>query len=252
MPFTFSHPAIVLPLASKRLRLSATGLIVGSMTPDFEYFIRMKNVSRYSHTISGLLWFDLPFALLLCFIYHLIVRNSLFDNLPVFLKEKLHIFKKFQWTNFFKAHWMIVCVSILIGAASHILWDAVAHDTMFFVQRDPDLSDLMQLGSINLASYRFLQLTSSVFGLLVVIISILALKKHPPVEKKINYNYWWLILLIVTAVMFMRVVGGLNIHDNRRILVSFISSVIIALILTPMVLTQQEQIRREQRAEKTP
>ena len=251
MPFTLSHPAIVLPLTSKKLRLSATGLIVGSMTPDFEYFIRMKNVSRYSHTISGLFWFDLPFALLLCFVYHLIVRNSLFNNLPVFLKEKLIIFKKFHWPNFFKEHWIIVCVSILIGAASHILWDAFTHDTMFFVQRDPDLSDLMQLGNINLASYRFLQLSSSVLGLLIVIITILALKKHPPVNKNINYNYWWLILLIVIAVMFMRVVGGLNIHDNRRILVSFISSVIIALILAPMILAQQEQIGREQSAEKT-
>jgi hypothetical protein len=93
MPFTFSHPAIVIPLAAKKIRLSATGLIVGSMAPDFEYFIRMKNVSRYSHTAMGLFWFDLPLALLLCFIYHLIVRNSLFDNLPAFLKERLMVYK---------------------------------------------------------------------------------------------------------------------------------------------------------------
>jgi len=44
MPFTFSHPAIVLPLATLRRQwISATGLIIGSITPDFEYFIRMKN-----------------------------------------------------------------------------------------------------------------------------------------------------------------------------------------------------------------
>jgi len=36
MPFTFSHPAIVLPLTKARLKLSATGLIVGSTIPDFE------------------------------------------------------------------------------------------------------------------------------------------------------------------------------------------------------------------------
>src|ERR1700693_4633907 len=122
MPFTFSHPAIVLPLTLKKIRLSATGLIIGSMTPDFEYFIRMRNVSKYSHTYAGLFWFDLPLALLLCFIYHTIVRNSLFDNLPIFLKERFIIYKNFQWENYFQKNWKVVCISILIGAASHIVW----------------------------------------------------------------------------------------------------------------------------------
>lgn len=59
MPFTFSHPAIVLPLTSLPKRcISVTGFVIGSLTPDFEYFIRMKVKSEYSHTISGLFWFD--------------------------------------------------------------------------------------------------------------------------------------------------------------------------------------------------
>ncbi|SEF46838.1 protein of unknown function [Flavobacterium urumqiense] len=41
MPFTFSHPAIILPFL-KNKKLSATALIIGSMSPDFEYFFRMK------------------------------------------------------------------------------------------------------------------------------------------------------------------------------------------------------------------
>ncbi|WP_240482010.1 DUF4184 family protein [Flavobacterium psychrophilum] len=39
MPFTFSHPAIILPLRYlPRQWFSLTGLIIGSLTPDFEYF----------------------------------------------------------------------------------------------------------------------------------------------------------------------------------------------------------------------
>ena len=68
MPFTLAHPAIVLPLAAKKLRMSATGLVIGSMVPDFEYFIRMRTESKYSHTLAGLFWFDLPLGLLLCFV----------------------------------------------------------------------------------------------------------------------------------------------------------------------------------------
>ena len=57
MPFTFSHPAIILPLKKlPKKYISMTGLIVGSIAPDFEYFLRMK--SKYSHTMSGILWYD--------------------------------------------------------------------------------------------------------------------------------------------------------------------------------------------------
>jgi uncharacterized membrane protein YfcA len=121
-----------------------------------------------------------------------------------------------------------------------------------FCQRDPELSTLMQVGNVNLASYRFLQLASSIVGLLIVILATLSLKKHPLHSKRINYNYWWLICLIILTAMFMRFVGGLNIHDYRRVIVSFISSIFIALILTPMIFSQQEQIRREQLEERRP
>lgn len=58
MPFTFSHPAIILPFKYLPNRwISMTGLIIGSLTPDFEYFIRMKIESYYSHTNAGLFLF---------------------------------------------------------------------------------------------------------------------------------------------------------------------------------------------------
>ncbi|HYM92834.1 MAG TPA: DUF4184 family protein, partial [Chitinophagaceae bacterium] len=80
MPFTFSHPAAVLPLnyVSKKY-VSLTGLVIGSMTPDFEYFLRMRDRSYYSHTWKGVLWFDLPLAIILASIYHGMVRDVLID-----------------------------------------------------------------------------------------------------------------------------------------------------------------------------
>src|SRR6188768_3414024 len=98
MPFTFSHPAIILPLTClPRKWFSLTGLVIGSLTPDFEYFLRMKIQGHYSHTISGIFCFDLPLGILLAFIFHNVVRNSLFDNLPTILKSRLLAFKHFDW-----------------------------------------------------------------------------------------------------------------------------------------------------------
>ena len=51
MPFTFAHPAIVLPFYKKPKFFSMTTLIIGSMSPDFEYFLRVKIKSDMSHTL---------------------------------------------------------------------------------------------------------------------------------------------------------------------------------------------------------
>jgi hypothetical protein len=55
MPFTFAHPAVVLPGGYlPKQWLSLTGLVVGSRTPDFEYFFRWRVLSLYSHTLAGI------------------------------------------------------------------------------------------------------------------------------------------------------------------------------------------------------
>src|SRR5665647_2066569 len=92
MPFTFSHPAIVLPatyLPKKWHSLSA--LIMGSMTPDFEYFIRMKDASKYGHTWTGVFWFDIPMGLLLIFLFH---NGGFFVEAIPFLNSSVNLFNQ--------------------------------------------------------------------------------------------------------------------------------------------------------------
>jgi len=135
MPFTFSHPAIVLPatLLPKRT-YSLTGLIIGSITPDFEYFIRMKDFARYSHTWSGIFWFDLPLGIILAFIYHQIVRDSLLANLPTSIQIRLSQYSKFNWLKYFKRNWMLVIISLIMGSFSHLFWDSFTHSNGYFYE----------------------------------------------------------------------------------------------------------------------
>ena len=103
MPLTFCHPAIVLPL--KKLKpnwFSMTRLIIGSMSPDLEYFSRMEILATHSHLFWGVLYFDLPIALIYCFVFHLFVRNILINHLPDFFKERFTQFLNFDWINYFK------------------------------------------------------------------------------------------------------------------------------------------------------
>lgn len=85
MPFTFSHPALVISLLHSRRRclwLSATGLITGSMAPDCEKFLRLRLASGHSHTLGSVFYFSCPVALLLAFAFHLLVRKPLLTHLP--------------------------------------------------------------------------------------------------------------------------------------------------------------------------
>src|SRR5689334_14638663 len=109
MPFTFSHPAVVFPFNKLGKRwTSLTGLVMGSLVPDFEYFIRMEFKKVYTHSWKGLFLYDLLLSLLLVFIFHNIVRNTLIDNLPPWFQRRLYRYKDFNWNQRFKKAWPVV------------------------------------------------------------------------------------------------------------------------------------------------
>ena len=62
MPFTIAHAAAALPLRKTRLVLSA--LVIGTMVPDLQYFLRMAPDDRYGHSLRGALLLSLPLGLL--------------------------------------------------------------------------------------------------------------------------------------------------------------------------------------------
>jgi hypothetical protein len=236
LPFTFSHPAIVLPLSYLPKRwISLTGLVIGSLTPDFEYFIRMRIRSEYSHTLSGLFGCDLPLGILLAFLFHLLVRNTLIGNLPNFLKKRFSGFKGFDWVGYFKENWGIVCLSVIIGAFSHISWDSFTHDTGYFVKRMPILLTKANFLGLSVSIHKIIQHSSTVIGAIVILFSIIKLPKEK-VAGKINSNYWLLIIGISLLIVSLRILFGLPLQQYGNVLVTGMSSLMISLILTPVLM----------------
>lgn len=241
MPFTFSHPAIILPLTTtKRLGLSATGLIIGSITPDFEYFIRMKVQSDYSHSLGGLFWFDLPLGIILCFIYQGIVRNSFIDNSPDFIQKRINKFMSFNWTKYFSLNWFIVCVSILIGAFSHLLWDSVTHETGYFVERSSLLNSAVQLNGLTVPMYKIIQHLSSLTGGLIIAMTFSMIERSTIRTTHNIAKYWLMIVSITLTIVLLRLLFGLQFNQYGNLIVTVISAVLIALILTPLILRRNK------------
>ncbi|WP_162055788.1 DUF4184 family protein [Pontibacter pamirensis] len=244
MPFTFSHPAIVLPgyYLPQRWR-SLTGLVAGSVAPDFEMFLKMKAQVSFSHTWHSIFWFNLPLALVLCFLFHLIVRNPLINHLPPFLKQRLIRFKSFAWARHFREHTLVVIISILIGIASHIFWDHFTHQYGVFLHWFPVLAEEVALGEHHIPLYFLLQLGFSVVGGLGVLYAILLLPvtSEDNSNYQINYSYktlryWLLIIAITLFTTAIRFSTGLDFSYIPNTVVVLISGGLLSLLITPSLI----------------
>ena len=239
MPFTFSHPAIVLPLILlPRHCFSLTGLIIRSLNPDLEYFLRMKIQSNYSHTIFGLFWLDLPLGILLAYIFHNIVRDNLFDNLPKILKYRLVKFQQFEWNEYFKRNWLIVIISILIGAGSHILWDGFTHKNGYFVRTIPSLTNKIELYGRQIPTFKIFQHSSTLVGGIVIAIALFKLTPHQTEIGNDAKIYWSIVSVITFTIITVRLLTGLDYNLFGHLVATGISAGLIALTLTPMILSR--------------
>ncbi len=237
MPFTFSHPALVLPIAYfPRKFYSLTGLVVGSMIPDFEYFLRMSTKGEYGHTLLGVLWFDLPLAILVALIYHFLVRNLLIDNLLKFLYVRLLPFKQLDWLRYFQAHWFVVCISIIFGTCSHLLWDSFTHDDGYFVQMMPVLATSVGFFGAHIHIFQLLQYGCSLVGGLLIMFVIFHLPKQEPVEREKIGSYWLMVLLLTLFILTLRLLVGIEQRFYDTLIISFIASGLFSLVLTSLVI----------------
>jgi Domain of unknown function (DUF4184) len=128
VPFTPAHAVAVLPFRKTRLNLPA--MVVGSLSPDFEFFLRLAPGTDFGHSWLGILVLDLPLSLIVLWLYQSYLRHGLYAVAPrlfPFREETLKERPAFHgWKQL-----MLILVSILLGALTHILWDSFTHDNMW-------------------------------------------------------------------------------------------------------------------------
>jgi len=243
MPFTFSHPAIVLPLLNNKKKIfSVTGLVIGSIVPDFEAFIFLSQHKPYSHSWPGIFWFDLPLAILFSFIFHWFVRDALIRNLPMALEDKFREYVGFNWLAFFRKHFVMVLFSMLLGIFSHLLWDAFTH---LSISNPNSIDSDIHVGRIRL--YKLLQYSNSLLGLILIWIFIMKIPGskpetiHPAQRTDVGkWRYWLWLSAITVAVSAIRIWyrGGI---DAIVFVYIIISGLLLGLILTPFVIRHRAQ-----------
>lgn len=207
MPFTFAHPAIIIPL-NKSKRFSFTALIAGSMVPDFEFFLQLREVENIGHHWLGFFLFDYPLSLIMCFLFHNVLRNPMVDNLPSYLRIRIIDVRDFNWNNYAKRNKLKITFSLFIGIASHLLWDGFTHSDGLFIEMLPVLSENVEILVYSIPVYFLLQLVFSIAGLIAVIYSTHRMPVQKlKVEKERNKTYWPMFLIVMTIILFIRLAG---------------------------------------------
>jgi hypothetical protein len=239
MPFTFAHPAVILPFGKVfKNQLSVTGLVMGSMAPDFEYFFRMRMVSIYSHTWQGLIWFDVPLAYILTILYELYIKDKLIMHLPAGLNRRFFWFRGFR-TYYSLQYFLAILFSVFIGAISHIVWDGFTHPGGMFLHRVPYLSHLVTLHGHRLYIFTILQHGSTLTGAIIIAAVCLALPKGDLTKTKHIGAFWLQVILVVIVTVAIKLAAGLQLHQYGEVIVTVIDGALLGLIAAALVANDQ-------------
>jgi len=229
MPFTFCHPAIILPLTQSK-KLSTSALILGSTAPDFEYFIRMDMIRTHSHDFWAIFYFNLPLTLVLVFVFQLIVKQPLINHLPSVLKTRFAKYLNsptFKWFSIKTIFW--ISISAITGIFSHLLWDSFTHKEGFF-EGHYLLTETFMLFGKEKVVFQFLQIWSSILGGIYIVYFILKIPKSgkhsflPPIA------FWVYAISIAFVVISIR-----HCDTSSKFIATSIAGGFIGLILTSLL-----------------
>jgi len=224
MPFTLSHPVAAIPL-KKYLGdygvLSA--LFIGAMAPDFVYMLPSEFVYYYrltSHSLMGLFKVCLPMGILFFYLYHLFMAPVIVSVFPESLLRRLppHLCLG-RCPPMNNGHAIII--SILIGSATHIIWDAFTHADAIPQYIEPLRTPLLTLDNWEIMPFRVIQHLSTVLGLMLLLWWIWRWYCETEVSEtivwrpSINVRYITLFLLIMIPALVALYFAYTNTPDNQ-------------------------------------
>lgn len=237
MPFTAAHPALVLPLIKGNPRfISATGLIAGSLAPDFEYFFKFSVNGIHGHTIWGLFYFDIPVAALLAVIFHGVVKNNLIDNLPVPIQSRFQVVRHFHFKPYLQENVIAFLLCCWLGAASHVLWDSFTHNGAYFTRRIA----LYEHTSFEIMGTRYplffvLQHASTIVGFLVIALYVFFMRKEALNSRRPAISYWAVVAGITFSVVCVRFMIKSSDFNPGNFIVTLISGGCLGVIVAGLL-----------------
>jgi hypothetical protein len=181
MPFTVSHIAAVLPghrMLSRAHVFSAA--VIGSMVPDFGLLLPFFPRRVETHSLLGLVSFCLPVGLIAYWLTMVLIKPAMLEIVPDGAYMRVRAADAGAPRASLRG-WLNAALAIVLGAITHLIWDAFTHEHAGGVRMFPVLKDYgPEVDGHTLQLYVWLQYGSSVVGLIVVMAALLLWLRHVP------------------------------------------------------------------------
>jgi hypothetical protein len=186
MPFTISHAAAILPFARWLQRWNLlSALVIGSMVPDFGYFLPWRLARVETHSAAALLSFSLPVGLATYWFFQRFIKTAVREVLPDGPYLRSRVFAPVA-DILSLGQWFVAAVGVLGGAVTHLVWDAFTHEGARGVRMIPAVDEwLLTVAGRQLQGTRLLQDLSSLVGLVLVVLVILRSLWTPKSQRQV-------------------------------------------------------------------
>jgi len=176
MPWTFAHPAAILPF---RQRLPLAALVIGSVSPDIGYYLGLFQFATFAHTAPGVLLACLPLGAAGLGLVHLL-REPVIDLLPQPHRGALRGVARAD--NAPRAsRYALQALGLLLGAATHTVWDSFTHAPGHGVQLMPVLqTPVFELAGRSFRLFNLLQHLSTALGVAALFVVYAGWLRHQP------------------------------------------------------------------------
>jgi hypothetical protein len=165
MPFTVSHVAAVLPFMARRrptrpTRLAPAALVIGSMVPDVPWFFTAGRGASFMHSLPGLVTVDVALGVVLVVLWRGFLFAPVRDLVPPTIGRRLP-----EPVSIATTRWGWAALGVLVGAATHVVWDDFTHTGRWAVGR----ISWLHTEHAGLAGSQWAQYASGVIGGVVVL-----------------------------------------------------------------------------------
>jgi hypothetical protein len=154
--------------------------VIGSMVPDFGLLAPGFLARWQTHSLEALFTFCLPVGLATYWLTLLLLRPAVIEVVPD--RAYLRLRAAPPPASFTQpGAWLYAAAGLLVGAGTHLIWDAFTHENARGVRMFPLLTDYgPELSGHPLHLYTWLQLGSSLIGLAVVVAALMLWLHNAP------------------------------------------------------------------------
>lgn len=221
MPFTPTHVLAIVPCAAYCRWLPFSALAIGCMIPDLPQFFPAVTYAQ-THSLFGPIVVCMPLGLMAYMLFQYVLKVPLIALLPLWMQARMTAYSRPPQTPTF-AFLVGVVIALILGAYSHIVWDAFTHQGRWGTRLIPWLNQEFLIAGRSVPAYKLFQYGSTFVGLpLLLLLWERKLRRTQPapinhvcqLKSVLKFACWGILLLVPSLLALTKLLGKSPFHQK--------------------------------------